>query len=60
MIGDKLGYAYRTDGMFLIRKNCTRCGEGFDVLAIAPVKFSVEDGLCSACIAVRHMELAAK
>jgi len=58
MIG-KLGYEYRRDGNFLIRKTCTHCGEEFDLHAMsnAMTPQSIY-GLCDACEAVRKMELA--
>ena len=51
----KLGYAYRADGNFLIRRVCVHCGEEFDVHAAANTKPD-DYGHCPACYAVSQME----
>lgn len=39
-----LGYEYRPDGNYLIRKTCSTCGEAFDSHAMANVVY-----VCPAC-----------
>lgn len=51
----KLGYQYRSDGMFLIDKICIHCGLRFDVLAIAPANVA-NPGFCDACWQVSTWE----
>jgi len=47
----KLGYDYRTDGMFLCRVTCRHCGEEFEMLALANARY-----YCDACEAMRDWE----
>jgi hypothetical protein len=55
----QLGYDFRYDGNFLIRKTCRHCGEGFDVHALANAATEQSMyGLCNACEALRVHESA--
>ena len=54
----KLGYDYRSDGMFLIRRTCRHCLEPYEVLACANSRPEDVYGLCDACEFVRKQESA--
>jgi hypothetical protein len=51
----ELGYEYRHDGNFLIKRECVQCKEEYTVHAMQNSNPSYP-GWCSACIQVRQWE----
>lgn len=57
MTEGRLGYAYRTDGNFLVRCTCASCGEPFDAHAL---QNSDPKGRCHACRQVDDWQIEEK